>query len=92
MTRCSYPPRASWDEAWKRYAAGVFHKMGQEARGLGGGKVRSPAVFLVSGLAFLDSPSGGAGVVARILRAFEEIRGGLDTTPSKILYSRTRLR
>ena len=40
----------------------------------------------------LDSPPGGAEVVARILRAFEEIRGGLDTTPLKILYSRTRLR
>jgi hypothetical protein len=25
--------RASWDEAWKRYAARVFHKRRQEARG-----------------------------------------------------------
>ena len=31
--------RASWDEAWKRYAAGVFHNWSKDARGL---EVRSP--------------------------------------------------
>ena len=31
--------RASWDEAWKRYAARVFHNWSKDARGL---KVRSP--------------------------------------------------
>ena len=28
--------RASWDEAWKRYAARVFHNWSKDARGLGG--------------------------------------------------------
>jgi len=27
------PHRASWDEAWKRYAARVFHNWSKEARG-----------------------------------------------------------
>ena len=28
--------RASWDEAWRRYASGVFHNWSKEARGLAG--------------------------------------------------------
>jgi hypothetical protein len=28
--------QASWDEAWKRYAARVFHNWSKEARDLGG--------------------------------------------------------
>jgi len=34
--------RASWDEAWKRYAAGVFHNWSKEARGPGASEVGSP--------------------------------------------------
>ena len=30
--------RASWDEAWRRYASGVFHNWSKEARGLAGSR------------------------------------------------------
>ena len=46
-----------------------------------GSEVCSPTVLSVSGLTSLDSAPGGAGVVARILRAFEEIRGGWTQHP-----------
>jgi hypothetical protein len=36
--------RASWDEAWKRYASGVFHNWSKEARGQQASEVRSPTV------------------------------------------------
>ena len=40
----------------------------------------------MSGLTFLDSAPGGAGVVARLLSAFEEIRGaGHNTLENPLL-------
>ena len=36
--------RASWDEAWKRYASEVFHNWSKEARGQQASEVCSPTV------------------------------------------------